>query len=330
MIEFVSPISGNKLERIKRKEDKVEVDLYFDSDTKHEFYFVNGVPDFTYPLDLAEIDEAFRETYNKLADEYDKFANIPFETFKTTEHEVRVKITNELNLSNDLNVLEIGAGDGRGAEYIASALGKNAVFHVQELSPAFLRKAMERLRKFEKSTSIVYSIASAMYLPFSDNSFDRLHHFGGFNTFSDQKRCFDEMVRVVKPGGRIVIGDEGMAPWLRQTEMGKIMMNSNPLLEYEIPFDKIPVVARNVKIEWIMMGAFFLLSFDVSDSEPVANYHIPIPSSRGGTHWTRYYGQLEGVSDDVKRIAYEMQKKSGKDMTSWLEEIIIKRNNNEF
>ena len=120
-----------------------------------------------------------------------------------------------------------------------------------------------------------------------------------------------------------MVGDEGIGPWLRDTEFGKIMVNSNPLIGYKIPFELIPVEARNVKVEWIMMGAFFLLEFTVGESAPVANYHVPIPSKRGGTHWSRYHGQLEGVSDETKKIAKKAAEQSAKSMAVWLEEIIL-------
>jgi ubiquinone/menaquinone biosynthesis C-methylase UbiE len=301
------------------------------------FYIKNGIPDFTYPKQLAKIDEETKNSYENLANEYEKFADIPFKTFKTNEKKIREKITDKLNIKEKSVVLEIGAGDGRGAEHIVKRLGKKGKLFIQELSPAFLNKAVKRLKRYQQKTTIECSIANAMYLPFADDTFDAVHHFGGFNTFSDQKLFFQEVVRVVKTGGKVVIGDESMAPWLRETKMGKIMMNSNPLLQYEIPFEIIPIKAREVNVEWIMMGAFFILEFAVAEGEPQPNYHIPIPSKRGGTHWTRYYGQLEGISDKTKKIAYKAQQRSGKSMSQWLDDVVkkaskeqLESNNNEI
>lgn len=322
------PLTGNELELVSRfKEEGKIVDGEFLSNTANlKFEIKDSLPDFTYPKELAEIDEQTRMNYEKLADEYDKFAGIPFRTFYSDENSIREKITDALNIKNTSVVLEVGAGDGRGSVHIANRLHMEGKFFVQELSEIFLRKAINRLKCFESKTHIEFSVASAMYLPFNNCFFDAAHHFGGMNTFSDQKRFFKEMVRVVKPGGKIVVGDEGMAPWLRSTKMGQIMMNSNPLFKYEIPLEMLPVEARNVKVEWVMMGAFFILEFEVGQGEPVANYHIPIPSERGGTHWTRYYGNLEGVTDETKKTAYHLQKKSGKSMHQWLNDLI----NDEF
>lgn len=301
-----------------------------ESQSGETFEIIEGVPDLTWPKKLAAIDKATRESYEKLAAEYDRFADIPFQTYKTSEYDVREKMTDQLELRHDSIVLEIGAGDGRGSEHIAGRLGKDGKLFVQELSPAFLKKAIDRLKKYEQKTNIEYSVANAVYLSFADNTFDAAHHFGGINTFSNVARCLYELTRVVKPGGKVVVGDESMAPWLRGTEFGKIMMNSNPLLKYNIPFAELPVDARDVKVEWIMMGAFFVLEFTVGEGIPEPDYYIPILSSRGGTHWTRYFGNLEGISDETKKLALKARDKSGKSMHQWLGDVVRNAANNEL
>ena len=303
--------------------DEFSLDIFMGElicDNNHSFFVNDSLPDFTWPKELAEIDEETRNTYNILANEYEKFASIPFQTFYEDEDVVRDKMTDKLELKNNSKILEIGGGDGRGAQHIVKRLGSGGLLYFQELSPAFLLKAKERLR--ESGDTVRYSIANASYLSFQDNYFDAALHFGGINTFSEIQKCLQELVRVVKPGGKIIVGDEGIGPWLRDTEFGKIMVNSNPLIGYKVPFELIPVEARNVKVEWIMMGAFFLLEFTVGEAAPIANYHVPIPSKRGGTHWSRYHGQLEGVTDETKKIASEAAGKSGTSMAEWLNEII--------
>ncbi|MCO6499924.1 MAG: class I SAM-dependent methyltransferase [Vicingus serpentipes] len=292
------------------------------SENNNEYTINNGIPDFTWPKELSELDEHERKIYEELAKEYDKFASIPFNTFKSNEYDVRENIAERLNINENSKVLEIGCGDGRGAEHIAKRLGSSGEFYLQELSPSFMRNAIKRLAKYEDKIDLNFSIASAMHLSFPDNYFDAAHHFGGLSTFSDVERCLKEMVRVVRPGGKIVVGDESMGLWLRETEFGKIMMNSNPLLKYEIPFSDLPKEVRNVKVEWIMMGAYFVLEFEVGEGEPVANYHVPIPSKRGGNHWIRYYGNLEGVKDETKELAHKAIQKNGKSMHDWLDELV--------
>jgi ubiquinone/menaquinone biosynthesis C-methylase UbiE len=285
----------------------------------HQFNITHSIPDFTWPKELSIIDKATRELYEKLANDYEKYSNIPFETFYENEDHIREYMTNKLDLNPNSRVLEIGGGDGRGAQHIIKRLSGGELYF-QELSPSFLSKAVERLDK--NRTQIRFSVANASYLAFPDNYFDAALHFGGINTFSDVKRCLQELARVVRPGGKIVIGDEGIGPWLRNTEMGKIMINSNPLIGSTFPIELIPVEARDVKVEWIMLGAFFLVDFSVGEGEPKANYYVPIPSERGGNHWTRYYGNLEGVTEEAKKLAQLARVKSGKSMHRWLDEVV--------
>lgn len=293
---------------------------FLTSSSGNKYVIDNYIPDFTWPKELANIDQATKDSYEKLALEYEKYADIPFQTFGQSNEEVREKITSKLNLKSNSRVLEIGGGDGRGAEYILKHLGRDGELYFQELSPSFLKQAIKRLGNYDRN--INYSIANASYLSFPDNYFDAAHHFGGISTFAEKERCLKELCRVVKPGGKIVIGDEGIGPWLKNTLMAKIMINSNPLIGIDVPLTSIPIEAREVCIEWIMLGAYYIIDFKVGEGEPVANYYVNIPSERGGNHWIRYFGQLEGVSDEVKKLAYAAQRKSGISMHDWLDRVV--------
>lgn len=315
------PITLGSLELKVTKEDGDEVMTgEFVNERGDVFPITDGVPDFTWPKTLAEIDEETRRSYDQLAEDYEKYADIPFRTFGVPEHDLRVKMTDLLEVKEGQRILEVGCGDGRGAQYISERLGSSGELFLQELSGAFLAKAADRVSdapcKVEKATG------NACYLSFADNTFDAAHHFGGMNTFSEFRRFLKEMARVVKPGGKVVVGDEGLGEWLRDTEFGRVMMNSNPLLKFIIPFKEFPVEARDLSVEWMCNGAFYVVTFTVGEGEPKGDYHIPIPSARGGTHWSRYYGNLEGVSDEAKKMAHEAREKLGISMHDWLDQIV--------
>jgi SAM-dependent methyltransferase len=257
-----------------------------------------------------------------MANEYDMYAPLPFQTYRADEEAVRKRMVDLLELKKDSRVLEIGCGTGRGASHIAAKLGAAGHLYLQELSPKLLAKTVEKLKGV--TVPIEFSIANGSYLPFPDNSFDAAHHFGGINTFAEIPRCLSELARVVRPGGKVVVGDEGLGPWLRDTEFGKIMANSNPLLKCEVPISSLPPTASEVRVEWILMGAFFVIDFRVAASTPNPDYHLQIPSARGGSHWTRYFGQLEGVSDETKKLAQKARQKAGLSMHQWLDEAVRK------
>lgn len=319
--KYVCPFDSSKLEL--NEFDCIEHNVISGllvSPNGFSYSISNGIPDLTYPKQLSQIDQQARDTYEKLADEYHIYTKILSLTYKSSEDDVRNNIIDKLSLKADSKVLEIGCGCGDGSKYIADRLSEDGELFLQELSPAFLDKAVNKLKNHR--VPIEFSVANACYLSFADDYFDAAHHFGGLNTFSDIRRCLSEMARVVRPGGKVVIGDEGMAPWLRDTEFAKIMMNSNPLLKFSPPLKSLPAIAMDVSVEWIMLGAYYVIEFTVAENEPEGDYHVQIPSMRGGSHWTRYHGQLEGVSDETKIMAINAQKESGKSMAEWLDDVV--------
>lgn len=102
----------------------------------------------------------------------------------------------------------------------------------------------EAMKKVSPSEKIKFVISNASYLPYADNTFDAIFHIGGINTFTEIERAFKEFVRVVKPGGNIVLSDEGMAPWLLNTEYGSELIKLNGLYKEKVPLQSTPKCSR--------------------------------------------------------------------------------------
>ncbi len=279
-----------------------------------------GIPDLVFPAVLQAPDAFAQRIYDQVADVYDEYLPLTFMTFSSDEVEVRNHMVDKLRLVPGQRVLEVGAGTGRTSKFIADRLRGEGHMYVHDISRRILEKAVENLK--DDAVERSYVLSNAVYLPFPDAYFDAVFHFGGLNMFSDIKRSLGEMARVVKPGGRIVVGDESVPPWLRTTEFGKILMNSSEHYASDLPLDKMPIEARDVVIEYIMGGVFYLVSFTVGVGEPTANFDFEIPGARGGTHRTRLYGQLEGISADGKRLAHLARTKRGVSMARWLDEAV--------
>jgi SAM-dependent methyltransferase len=164
-----------------------------------------------------------------------------------------------------------------------------------------------------------------MRLPFPDGYFDSAFHFGGLNLFSDKRQAILEMARVVRVGGRVVVGDEGLAPWLRETEYGKILMNSSTLYAYSAPLDCVPPGARNAAVRWFLGNAYYLIDFEVGTGTPRIDLDLPINGRRGGTHRTRYYGTLEGVTPETKQLVSKAAAQSGLTIHEWLDRAVRER-----
>lgn len=318
---FVCPQSKKQMELIVETQTGTEVIKgKFVSPSGNTYEINNGVPDLTFPFQLEKSDADIKKWYEANADVYDDNLPLTFQTFNEDEHSIREAMIEKLNLKETDKVLEVGAGTGRDSVYIAKKLSENGEFHLQDLCGAIFEKCSSKLVPFKVPRT--YHIGNGSFLPFPDNYFDASFHFGGLNTFADIPGFFKELNRVTKVGGKVVVGDESMPEWLRETDFGKILMNSNPHYKYELPLKFLPVSCRKVRLEWIIGGVFYLIDYIVGEGEPNADFDFEIPGKRGGTHRTRYYGHIEGVTQEAVEIAYKAQKISGLSMHKWLDTVI--------
>ena len=285
----------------------------------------NDIYDLRFPEILDTEDQLAHDFYDGRAFDYEKYLHLTFETYGVDEHDARNDMVDRLSLKSDYKVLEIASGTGRDTVLINQRLNSDGELHATDISSDMLnvchRKLTEAVGDCPKQ---FLSLVNAIRLPFEDNYFDALYSFGALGEFSDPRKFFEEVARVCKPGAKVVVGDENLPVWLRESEFGRIIANYNNQFLAPIPFDALPVEARNVKCEWIIGGVFYLIEFEVGEGEPYANFDFDIPGIRGGTHRTRMYGQLEGVAPEVKQMAWDAVKVSGSSMHDWLNDIIRK------
>ena len=248
--------------------------------------------------------------------------DVLFQTFGTDEQALRTQLTDLLRLPAGATVLETGCGTGRDTVHLAEKAG---MLYATDLSPDMIEVARGRLARSGLAPERYRLMtADATALPFDDGFFDAAYHFGGINLFPDVRKGIAEMARVVKPGGRVVFGDEGVGAWLAESDFGKILVNSNPLYRHQPPIALLPVSARDVACRWILNGAFYVVDFAVGEGEPFLDLDLPFPGWRGGSHRTRYYGKLDGVSPETRQQVADAAAAAGMPIADWLEQTLRK------
>lgn len=280
----------------------------------------DGIPDLTFPRELGREQKEALDYYEGVSDVYDDVAHLSFRIQYVEETEARKGFVRLLKLKPDSRVLELACGTGRDSEIIAGELDEAGQLYLQDISPSMLLRSKEKLAAVSVPVEVV--VGNACYLPFPDNYFDAVFSFGGLGVFGDIAGSLKEIVRVSKVGAKVVAGDESMPPWLYETEYGRILLNNNPLFGKAIPFEHIPVEARDVVVRWVVGGVYYLIEFVVGEGEPKADFDLEIPGRRGGTLRTRYYGRLEGVTPGTQELARRAGEKSGKSMHRWLDEVV--------
>jgi ubiquinone/menaquinone biosynthesis C-methylase UbiE len=296
------------------------------SEVGHHYQIRQGIPVFVPSAMLTEIEQETQAEYDASADQkYDAAVDWQFRSFYENEDDVRERMIDLLGLHPNARMLEIGCGTGRDSYRIARRLGKQGEFFVQDLSERMVLKTRQRLERdggHAYSARIEYFVSTARFLPFADGSFDAVFHFGGFNNFSEPRKTLGEMTRIVKPKGHVVFGDEALPPWLEGTEFGEIMITNNPLFKNKVPLECLPQNAREVTLRWVLGGCFYLIDFKVGDGPPPIDLDLPHEGWRGGTMRTRYYGRLEGVTPEARKMAIEAAKAHGVSVHEWLDTLV--------
>ncbi|BCG81571.1 hypothetical protein MesoLj113b_51130 [Mesorhizobium sp. 113-3-3] len=281
---------------------------------------IEGIPQLLIRSGQVQASSESQAYYRDRASEYDRGIAAMFATLLADEEQTRRDMFAELELRPDSRVLEIGCGTCRDTIHL---LDMPIDVFAGDLSLEMLLTGQDRLRRAGKDTSrLQLFCADVMHLPFADGFFDAAFHFGGFNLFPDHRQALAEINRVVRPNGRVVVGDEGIAPWLENSEFAKILENSNPLFRHRAPLDCIPVAARQVACRWILGGSFYLISFVNGQGEPPLDLDVTFPGRRGGSHRTRYFGKLEGVSPELRDQVLDAAATEGISVVAWLEKAL--------
>ncbi|BBG01183.1 MULTISPECIES: methyltransferase domain-containing protein [Pseudonocardia] len=109
-------------------------------------------------------------------------------------------------------ILEIRPGLGHHARHIAGLVGPSGQVHLLDTPEHMLDDA--RLRTAGLQPRVIARVADARRLPLDDHSMDAAYLVGALSTLPDPGCVLDELHRVLRPGGRLVIAEHYRAHWL--------------------------------------------------------------------------------------------------------------------
>ena len=124
-------------------------------------------------------------------------------------------------IAEGMKVLEVGCGPGSFAETLRG-------IELTCLDPSaemlkVCKRRVDPIRNSRGEEPAEYVEAIAEKIPLPDSSFDRVVCLFSFRDFKDKKKGLDEIMRVLKPGGVLIICDAGKANWIHGL-FGRIWM----------------------------------------------------------------------------------------------------------
>jgi ubiquinone/menaquinone biosynthesis C-methylase UbiE len=142
----------------------------------------------------------YQELYDRIASVYD--FGFTLARWLKFNKDLRREYMRELEVSDNTRVLEVSVGTGANLYYVPA----HAEMFGLDLSWGMLRQCRKNLQRWKRSAELFHGEAER--LPFADAAFDAVFHVGGINFFNDRARAIAEMIRVARPGTKIVIVDE--------------------------------------------------------------------------------------------------------------------------
>jgi len=204
----------------------------------------DGVPDLIHPPVLSDKDRYWQGQYDDGAEQYDQNIKALSEWLDWSPEEMeadRRRLAEALGVRPGFTVLEVSVGSG-------------------DISRGMLEVA--RRRAAELDVRVDFLLANASHLPFADSAFDAVLHIGGINEFGERRRAFEQMVRVAKPGARIVVADESIPLWHRGTARARRLIAHNKLYLHEPPFEEVPWdKIESFHLDWVGNEVYYVFGF---------------------------------------------------------------------
>jgi protein-L-isoaspartate O-methyltransferase len=103
-------------------------------------------------------------------------------------------------------ILEVGPGTGYFSLHVAHWLAPDGVLHVLDVQSEMLNHTMRRASEL-RIPNIVPTQGDACALPYADSRFDATYINVTLGEIPDQIAALRELRRVLRPGGRLIVGE---------------------------------------------------------------------------------------------------------------------------
>jgi len=137
-------------------------------------------------------------------------------------------VIKKLNPETSKLVFDVCSGTGRLALAVARTL-PGATICGADLSPSMLEMARLHAKLAGATDRLMFQQEDVASTSFDDNKFDAAISYGSLHHWKDPQAVFAELIRVVRPGGRICIGD-----WRRDPAPLRFFSSCRGTLEWSL------------------------------------------------------------------------------------------------
>jgi ubiquinone/menaquinone biosynthesis C-methylase UbiE len=250
-----SPASGEQLQLVGDGRSQVLA-----SASGERFPVRDGMADLRRPEDMTGDNKKYNQLYEMIGGFYDDVQRVVSPMIGIDRDAYVMSYLGLLEVKAGDSVLETSVGTGLNFKYLPQGVKLTGI----DLSPEMLVNCRANLARWGLDANLF--LGNAERLPFADESFDVVFHVGGINFFNDRAQAIREMIRVARPGSKILIADETEEHVQAAYERGPITnffykKRKEPVTP---PVDLVPKEMQDVHLEILNVigkNRFYALSF---------------------------------------------------------------------
>jgi len=162
-----------------------------------------GITHFGYQrVQTAEKAGRVRQVFDSVATRYDLMNDL----MSMGIHRLWKRFAVELaGIRRGHKVLDLASGTGDLAARFTGLVGPGGVVVMTDINAAMLEQGRKRMADEGLVGNVLYTQVNAEQIPFPDNSFDCITIAFGLRNVTDKQQALNEMQRVLKPGGRVLV-----------------------------------------------------------------------------------------------------------------------------
>lgn len=142
------------------------------------------------------------EVFHSVASRYDLMNDL----MSGGIHRLWKRFTIELSAARPgQTILDIAGGTGDLAAKFSKIVGKDGLVVLADINDSMLNMGRDKLLENGIVGNTQFTQADAQYLPYKDNTFDCITIAFGLRNVTDKALALRAMLRVLKPGGRLLI-----------------------------------------------------------------------------------------------------------------------------
>jgi ubiquinone/menaquinone biosynthesis C-methylase UbiE len=247
-----SPCTGEPLRVVTEKEQEFLV-----SQSGEKFPIQNSIPILLKSEDLTGSNQKYNQLYETIGGFYDSSQKFIGALLYGGSDYVVSSYLRFLEIKPGDTVLETSVGTGLNYRLLPRDIKRFGL----DLSPEMLANCQANLCRWDMDAELFQG--NAENLPFNDNSMDVVYHTGGINFFNDRAKAIREMIRVAKPGSRILIADETEKHVKDAYERTPITSGyfKNRDETISAPIDLVPPELLEIQLETVWENRFYILTF---------------------------------------------------------------------